>query len=112
MMDKHTDDRKYRIAHAESKKDTSMQWDLIVAAVENAAIEFFKLEGKQATKMRGRSRITFTKKIKRMLQGIEDDDENAEMVSRAKWLRVAAGNHTSLGNKLVNIARRMKTKGK
>ena len=49
--------------------------------------------------MRGRSRITFSRKTKRLLRGIEDDDENADLVTRAKWLRAAAGHHTRLANK-------------
>ena len=39
-----------------------MQWDLIAAGVEEGIIEFFKLEGKESTNMKGRSNITFTHK--------------------------------------------------
>ena len=41
-----------------------MQWNLIAAGVEEGVIEFFKLEGKEAAKMKGRSKITFSKKAK------------------------------------------------
>ena len=41
---------------------------------------------------------------------MEDDDENADLVTRATWLRAVAGHHTGLANKLINVARRMKTK--
>ena len=41
-----------------------MQWDLKAAGVEEGVIEFFKLEGKEATKMKGRSKIIFTKEAK------------------------------------------------
>ena len=38
-----------------------MQWDLVAAAVEAAAIKRFKLGKQEAETMRGRSRITFSK---------------------------------------------------
>ena len=41
---------------------------------------------------------------------MEEEEENADMVCRAKWLRAAAGHHTKLANKLINVARSMKTK--
>ena len=82
----------------------------MAAAVETAVIKFFKLEGKEAETMRGKSRITFSKKTNRLLRGIEEDDENADMVTRAKWLRATAGHHTRLANKLINVALYMKTK--
>lgn len=87
-----------------------MQWNLVAAAVEAAVIKFFKLDGEDAEKMRGRSRITFSKKTKRLLICIEKDDGNADTVTRAKWLRTAAGHHTRLANKLINVVRYMKTK--
>ena len=102
--------REHRLKYAVKIKDTSMQWDLIAAAVEEAVIKSFKLEGKEAKNMRGRSKITFNEKTKRLLKGMEEDEENADMVSRATWLRAAAGHHTRLANKLINVARYMKTK--
>ena len=86
-----------------------MQWDLIAAGVEEGVIDFFKLEGKEATKMKGRSKSTFSKKTKRWLKGMEED-VNADLVTRANWLRTAAGHHIGLANKLINVARSMKTK--
>ena len=58
--------------------------------------------------MRGRSKITFDNKTKRLLQGIEDDEANADLVSRATWLRTAANCRTKLGNRIINLARTMK----
>ena len=49
------------IRYAVSQKDTSMQWDLIAAGVEEGVIDFVKLEGKDATKVKGRSQITINK---------------------------------------------------
>ena len=103
--------RKHRLNYAVKLGDTSMQRDLIAAGVEEGVIEFFKLEGKEATKLKGRSKIIFTKKSKRLLKGIEDDESNADLVSRASWLRAAAGHHTKLANRLINLARMMKPKG-
>ena len=59
--------------------------------------------------MRGRSKITFSKNTNRLFKGIEEDEENVDMVTRAKWLRAAAGHHTRLANKLINFVRYMKT---
>ena len=51
-----------------------------------AVINIFKLEGKEAKQMEGRSKITFSKTTNRLLKDIEEDEENADMVSRTKWL--------------------------
>ena len=60
-MDEAIEKRKRRTECAVKLKDTSMQWDLIVAGVEGV-IDFFKREGKEGTKMKGRSKIMFAKK--------------------------------------------------
>ena len=60
--------------------------------------------------MRGRSRITFSKKQKRLLRDLADEEEDQDLLTRAKWLTAAASQHTSLGNKLISIARYMKSK--
>ena len=49
------------------------------------------------------------RKTRNVLQGIEEEEDNAELVTRAEWLRKVAGEHTVMGNKLISIARRMKT---
>ena len=59
--------------------------------------------------MRGRSRITFNGKTKRLLRDIADEAGDGDLLTRAKWLRTAAGHHTSMGNKLIAIARYMKS---
>ena len=56
--------REHRLSYAVKFKDTSVQWDLIAAGVEEGVIEFFKLEGKEATKMKGRSKIIFAQQKK------------------------------------------------
>ena len=81
-----------------------MQWDLIAAGVEEGVIEIFQLKGKEATKMRGRSKITFAKITKRLLKGIDGGDSNEDLASRATWLRTAANCHTKLANRLINLA--------
>ena len=85
-----------------------MQWDLVAAAVEAAVIKVFELGKGDAEQMRGRSRITFSKKTKRLLRDIVDEAEDVDMLTRAKWLRAAADHHTSMANKLISIARNMK----
>ena len=54
-MDDTLESREHKLEHAIKTKDTSTQWDLIAAAVVEAVINSFKLEGKEAKKMRGRS---------------------------------------------------------
>ena len=97
---------------AEIRLDTTMQWDLIAAATEEANIQYDNLQGREATKMKGRPKLKFKKKTRDSLEGIEADDGNLEQVSKAKWLRQVAAAHTKMGNKLTNVARRMKTKHK
>ena len=43
------------------------------------------------------------------MKSIEVDDSNADLATRAGWLRTAAGHHTKLSNRL-NAARTMKTR--
>ena len=69
-MNEAIDKRKHRLAYAVSTKDTITQWDLIAAGVEEGVIDYFELEGKEATKMKGRSRITLNKKSMRLLKSI------------------------------------------
>ena len=87
-----------------------MQWDLVAAAVEAAVSKVFELGKEDAGKIRGRSRITFSKKMKRLLRDIADEDENADLLTRANWLKAAVGHHTRLANKLIMVERYMKNK--
>ena len=54
-MDQAVEKRKHRLDYAVKLRDTNTQWDLIAAAVEEGVVGFFKLQGKEATKMMGRS---------------------------------------------------------
>ena len=90
--------------------DASMQWDLIAAAVEAAVIKVFTMGKEDAEQMRGKSRINFSKKTKRLLRDIADEDENADLLTIAKWLRAAVGHHTRMANKLIMVVRYMKTR--
>ena len=83
-MDEQVAKRKYRLMQAQEAKDTTRQWDLIAAASEDAIIAFLNLQGRDATMLRGRSRITFKNKVRNCLEGAEADDENAPMVTIAK----------------------------
>ena len=53
--------RGHSLKHAVKIKDTSMQWDLIAAAVEAAVINVFNLGKEDAETMRGGSNIIFRK---------------------------------------------------
>ena len=105
-MDQQIQKRFYRLKHAQAMEKTEQQWDLIAAAVEQAVIEFHQLKDAEAKKMRGRSRIMFQKKTKHVLQGNENEVES-EDDTRFKLLCRIASQHTQLGNKLKNIAKRM-----
>ena len=91
-------------------KDTRMQWDLIAAAVETAAINILNLGKEEAKRMRGRYKVTVGKNTKRLLRGIADEEEDADLFTRTKWLRVAAGHHTAMANKRIMVARYMLSK--
>ena len=60
-MDKQVARRASRFQYAALMRDTTTQWDLVAAAVEEANISYHGLAGRDATKMRGRSKITFKK---------------------------------------------------
>ena len=102
------DKRKHRLRDAVNRGDTTLQWELIAAAVEQGNIEHYKLKGKDAQNMRGRSRITYTRNNIDTWRRIEEDDDLKDLRARAQWLRTVINVHNELGNKLINIARRMK----
>ena len=108
-MDEQIKKRQYRITLAPHQRDTTRQWDLVAAAVEQANIEFHKLEGAEAKKMRGRSEVAFKQVEKSALEGAEKEAEHAEGITRLEMLRSLAASHNVLGNKLSSIVKRMKT---
>lgn len=77
-MDQQIDNRQHRLEHVALSKDTNRLWTLIIAAVKEANIHFHKLGGKQASKMRGRSEVTYQTCDRGLLKGSENkanDDE-------------------------------------
>ena len=60
-MDEQLEKRKYRLMEAEIRSDTNMQWALIAAATEEANIKYQNLLGRDATTMKGTSRLNFKK---------------------------------------------------
>ena len=107
-MDDQIEKREWRFKEAALQQNTTRQWQLIAAAVEEANIIFHKLTGREATKMRGRSKVTFRSKTKDALKGMERSEDHENEVEYAKWMQKQAGEHAKLGNKLINTARRMK----
>ena len=71
-MDEEADKRKHRFVYARYLRDTTMIWDLVAAAAEQANIVFHNLQGGEAEKMRGRSKVSFKSTTKDMLQCAED----------------------------------------
>ena len=106
-MDIQVGKRRWRFEDVALHKDTTRQWDLVAAAVEEANVIYNGLTGKEATSMRGRSKITFKERVRHLLGGMGNEDAEAE-VGRLAKLRKTAGAHTVLGNKLINVARRIK----
>ena len=105
-MDIQIEKRESRLHEAQQSSDTERYWMLITAAVEEAAINYFHLEGKYATKMRGRSKVTFKCVQRCLLHGAENaatDDEISFINAATK----AMSNHTQQGNRAINIARRV-----
>ena len=53
LIDEQIEKRQHRIALAQAQKDTTRQWDLVAAAVEQANIEYHKLQGTEAKTFKG-----------------------------------------------------------
>ena len=104
-MDKQVARRASRFQYAAPMRDTTTQWDLVAAAVEEANISYHGLIGKDFTKRQVKDHLQT--KCENILAGIQVDEEIAEKVQRTTWLKKAAGDHTAMGNKLINVARRM-----
>ena len=51
-------------------RDSATQWDPVAAVLEEANISYHGLIGRDATKMRGRSRITYNKTSEKILADI------------------------------------------
>ena len=64
--------------------------------------------GSEAEKMKGRSKIEYRQQEKEALKGIEKIEGREEETTKAKWLRSQTTIHNELGNKLINVAQRMK----
>ena len=113
-MDEQMEKRQYRLKHAQEAGDTTTQWDLIAAATEEANIDYHQLKGREATKMRGRSKVVFQKKEKNSLEGADIEEDKAAwcFATKAGWYRQTAGQYNRLSNKLTSIARQRKVGAK
>ena len=100
--------RQHRLKLAQAQKDTTRQWHLIAAAVEEANIEYHKLSDKQVAKMRGRSKITFKATTQYAFKWVGNHAEE-EDVTRMEMLNDIAAKHNVLGNKLKSVSKRMIT---
>ena len=100
--------RQNRLKLAQAEKNTTRQWHLIAAAVEEANIEYHNLRDKQAAKMKGRSKITFKTATQYAFQGAGKHAEE-EDVTRLQMLNKIAAEHNVLGNKLKSVSKRMVT---
>ena len=107
IMDEQIAKRQKRLAAAEEERDSNKLWDLITAAFEGAAVQYFELQGTQAEKMRGRSKVQIDcTKVGPKVEVVHED-----MTTAGAELRRLAGKHHAQANRLNNVARRMKATG-
>ena len=85
--------RRARPDDAYFRKDTDTFWQLITAAVEEASIIFHDLGGKEASKMRGRSKVTYQVHDRAQLE-IPEDEDTIEDMKLIKAPRAAHDDHT------------------
>ena len=77
--------------------------------MEAAVIEFLQLAGSGAKRLRGRSKVKLINQARDALSlDKAEEKDNEDLHTKAEWLKKSAGTHTLLGNKLSNIAKRMK----
>ena len=76
--------------------------------MEDALINGFNLEGAQATRMRGRSKVAYRDEDREILRGIGNQADKQETDS-IQTLNKLAGIHATQGNRLHNIHLRMKS---
>ena len=112
-MDKQVGRRKHRLEYAVHEGDTAKLWDLIAAAMEGGFIDHFGLEGKEASKMKGRNAVSVKTQSKEVrTKEVNEDSKKAsgDGGNYKGWNR-RAGKHTTQANRLINVARRMQAGG-
>ena len=57
--------------------------------------------------MRGRSNVVFIDDTKGITRDLKEEAGCEELEARAEWLRGMIHDHGEMGNKLINVARRM-----
>ena len=67
-MDEQIRKRHYRLLQAHVAGDTTIQWDLIAAAMQETNIDYHELKGREATKMRWSSKAVFQNNEKTALR--------------------------------------------
>ena len=107
IMDQQTHRREWRLKEAVLRKDTGWQWGLITASVEEANIQFHDLKRKDATKMKGRSKVTFQTGKRNLLRGAEENATIEEIFYLASIRKRFTENNLQ-ANRLTNIVRRLK----
>ena len=88
--DKQVARRACRFRDAAMREDTTTQWDLVPASVEEANIHYHEVIGRDAIKMRGRPKTTFKKTIRNFLEGMELEEDIAEKMHSISWLEKTA----------------------
>ena len=103
MMEAEMSERQTRFEEAGRMKDASRMWDLITAVAEASFVKFLGLQGRDAMRMRGRSKVTITTQQDKCEPVVQK-----ECTRRGQELKRNAGRHFAQANRLINVARRMK----
>ena len=112
-MDTQIESRLQRMKKAIRDKDTQQLWILITAAIEAAYVDYFKLKGKEADKMRGRSKVRIknddldTLATARLLAQSADQGpaKESDARKRIRAVRRRIGHIRTQANRLTNLAR-------
>ena len=89
------------------KKDTVNVRALIIAVVESANIVFDNLSSVEAVEIKGRGKVTLQKRDEKLPNPDREEEPKATTMHISKWREIAA-EHTSQGNRIINVARRVK----
>lgn len=113
-MDVHLATRTQRLKNAVANKDTQQMWILITASIEAGFVDYFSLTGKEADRMKGRSKVRTTTSTggspnqKHHEASKEQDGKHSRETAASKRIREVKrrADHTrAQANRLTNIAR-------
>lgn len=102
-IDKAIAQRRHRIQLAKTRRSTTDIWKLLVAAIEQAFVEYFELKDQNANAMRGRQ----NPRIQKVTQKPEKMS-NPRTQSPAEALRVLANHYGAQSRRMAHVVARRK----